>query len=189
MTGHSHFRCSMQSSSCRGEPRIGRYDFLWFACPCRPSGPPRWPMTVSSRSASLANVSTEYSHDQAATQKAYPDFSLGSVAGRYDHLPTVMACARCLVQAVSHFRARRPGCRIPAPLRRPVGSVRTRARHRAMALAEATGRFADLFTDVSYILAVPSLTTLGWCALIPPPFLNCIGVVILLLGYWQARGP
>jgi len=53
----------------------------------------------------------------------------------------------------------------------------------------AGARFADLFTDVSYILAVPSLTTLGWCALIPPPFLNCIGVVILLLGYWQARGP
>jgi hypothetical protein len=48
-------------------------------------------------------------------------------------------------------------------------------------------RFSDLFTDVSYMLAVPSLTTLGWCVLIPLPFLNFIGVVILLRGYRQAR--
>ena len=47
-------------------------------------------------------------------------------------------------------------------------------------------RFSDLFTDISYILAVPSLTTLGWWVLIPPPFLNFIGVVILLRGYRQA---
>jgi hypothetical protein len=50
-------------------------------------------------------------------------------------------------------------------------------------------RFSDLFTDVSYILAVPSLTTLGWCVLIPLPFLNFIGVVIMLRGYRQARAP
>ena len=44
-----------------------------------------------------------------------------------------------------------------------------------------------LFTDVSYILAVPSLTPLGWMLLTPPPFLNAIGVVILLHGYRQSQ--
>lgn len=44
-------------------------------------------------------------------------------------------------------------------------------------------RFSDLFTDVSYILAVPSLTTLGWCALLPPPFLNLLGVLLMLRVY------
>jgi hypothetical protein len=50
-------------------------------------------------------------------------------------------------------------------------------------------RFSDLFTDVSYIVAVPSLTTLGWILLVPPPFLNLLGVVIMLRGYRQARMP
>ena len=50
-------------------------------------------------------------------------------------------------------------------------------------------RFSDLFTDVSYILAAPSLTALGLCLLIPPPVLNFIGVVIMLLGYRQATEP
>ena len=55
-------------------------------------------------------------------------------------------------------------------------------------LAVSAGiRFSDLFTDLSYILAVPSLTTLGWMALTPPPFLNAIGVVILLRGYRQSQ--
>jgi hypothetical protein len=55
-------------------------------------------------------------------------------------------------------------------------------------LAVAAGvRFSDLFTDISYILAVPSLTTLGWIFLLPPPLLNLIGVVIMLRGYEQAR--
>jgi hypothetical protein len=55
-------------------------------------------------------------------------------------------------------------------------------------LAVAAGvRFSDLFTDISYILAVPSLTTLGWVFLLPPPLLNVIGVVILLRGYEQVR--
>jgi hypothetical protein len=49
-------------------------------------------------------------------------------------------------------------------------------------------RLSDLFTDVSYILAVPSLTTLGWILLLPPPFLNLVGVVIMLRGYRHARG-
>jgi hypothetical protein len=54
-------------------------------------------------------------------------------------------------------------------------------------LAVAAGvRFSDLFTDISYILAVPSLTTLGWVFLLPPPLLNLVGVVIMLRGYEQA---
>jgi hypothetical protein len=48
-------------------------------------------------------------------------------------------------------------------------------------------RFSDLFTDISYVLAVPSLTTLGWIFLLPPPVLNLIGVVIMLKGYQQIR--
>jgi len=55
-------------------------------------------------------------------------------------------------------------------------------------LAVSAGiRFSDLFTDVSYILAVPSLTPLGWMLLTPPLFLNAIGVVILLRGYRQSQ--
>ena len=54
-------------------------------------------------------------------------------------------------------------------------------------LAVAAGvRFSDLFTDVSYILAVPSLTRLGWIVLVPPFFLNLVGVVIMLRGYGLA---
>lgn len=57
-------------------------------------------------------------------------------------------------------------------------------------LAVSAGvRFSDPFTDVSYILAVPSLTTLGWILLVPPPFLNLVGVVIMLRGYRQTRAP
>jgi hypothetical protein len=48
-------------------------------------------------------------------------------------------------------------------------------------------RFSDLFTDISYILAVPYLTTLGWICLIPPPLLNLAGVLIMLRGYREAR--
>jgi hypothetical protein len=48
-------------------------------------------------------------------------------------------------------------------------------------------RFSDLFTDISYILAVPSLTPIGWMLLLPPPLLNLIGVIILLRGYNQIR--
>jgi hypothetical protein len=55
-------------------------------------------------------------------------------------------------------------------------------------LAMSAGvRFSDLFTDVSYIVAVPSLTALGWILLVPPPFLNLLGVVIMLAGYRQAE--
>jgi hypothetical protein len=48
-------------------------------------------------------------------------------------------------------------------------------------------RFSDLFTDISYILAVPSLTSIGWMLLLPPPLLNLIGVIILLRGYSQIQ--
>jgi hypothetical protein len=55
-------------------------------------------------------------------------------------------------------------------------------------LAVAAGvRFSDLFTDISYVLSAPSLTTLGWVFLLPPPFLNLVGVLIMLRGYRQAR--
>ena len=64
-----------------------------------------------------------------------------------------------------------------------------RWRKDAVWLAVAAGvRFSDLFTDVSYVLAVPSLTTLGWILLLPPPVLNLVGVVIMLRGYRQAGG-
>jgi hypothetical protein len=51
----------------------------------------------------------------------------------------------------------------------------------------AGARFSDLFTDISYILAVPSLTVLGWVCLLPPPVLNLVGVVIMVRGYNQIR--
>jgi hypothetical protein len=51
----------------------------------------------------------------------------------------------------------------------------------------AGARFSDLFTDISYILAVPSLTTLGWVCLLPPPLLNLVGVIIMLRGYRDIR--
>jgi hypothetical protein len=57
-------------------------------------------------------------------------------------------------------------------------------------LAVSAGvRFSDLFTDVSYMLSVPSLTKLGWMLLSPLAFLNLIGVIILLRGYQQACRP
>jgi hypothetical protein len=61
-------------------------------------------------------------------------------------------------------------------------------RKRPIWLAIVAGvRFSDLFTDVSYVLAVPSLTTLGWICLLPPPLLNLVGVVIMLRGYQETR--
>jgi hypothetical protein len=50
-------------------------------------------------------------------------------------------------------------------------------------------RFSDLFTDISYVLAAPTLTTIGLLLLLPPPFLNLIGVVIMLRGYKQTQTP
>lgn len=55
-------------------------------------------------------------------------------------------------------------------------------------LAVAAGvRFSDLFTDVSYLLAAPSLTPLGSTVFTPLPFLNLVGVAIFLRGYRQVR--
>jgi hypothetical protein len=48
-------------------------------------------------------------------------------------------------------------------------------------------RFSDLFTDISYLLAVRHVTTLGWICLLPPPLLNLAGVLIMLRGYREAR--
>jgi hypothetical protein len=63
-----------------------------------------------------------------------------------------------------------------------------RWRKRPEWLAVVAGiRFSDLFTDISYILAVPTLTRLGWILLLPPALLNVVGVVIMLWGYKQAR--
>jgi hypothetical protein len=50
-------------------------------------------------------------------------------------------------------------------------------------------RFSDLFTDISYIVTAPSLTALGWTLLLPPPFLNLVGVIIMLRGFHQATNP
>ena len=41
-------------------------------------------------------------------------------------------------------------------------------------------RFPELFTEVSYILAAPSLTRIGQLVLLLPPSLNLVGVVIML---------
>jgi hypothetical protein len=44
-------------------------------------------------------------------------------------------------------------------------------------------RFSDLFTDSSYVVSAPSLTTWGWAFLLPPTLLNAIGIVIMVKGY------
>jgi len=49
-------------------------------------------------------------------------------------------------------------------------------------------RASDLLTDLSYIAAVPSLTTLGWIALTPPAFLNAAFIVVMMLAYRRACG-
>lgn len=46
-------------------------------------------------------------------------------------------------------------------------------------------RASDLLTDLSYIAAVPSLTTLGWALLTPPAFLNAAFIVTMALAYWR----
>jgi hypothetical protein len=48
-------------------------------------------------------------------------------------------------------------------------------------------RASDLLTDLSYIAAVPSLTPLGWFALVPPAFLNAAFIGVMALAYRQAR--
>ena len=54
-------------------------------------------------------------------------------------------------------------------------------------LAIAAGvRFSDLATDLSYLLAAPGLTRLGWACLLPPAPLNLIGFLMLLRCYRMA---
>ncbi len=48
-------------------------------------------------------------------------------------------------------------------------------------------RFSDLFTDISYIVAAPSLTPFAWIVLSSPAALNLVGVVIMLKGFEQAN--
>ena len=48
-------------------------------------------------------------------------------------------------------------------------------------------RFSDSITDVSYLVAAPTLTKAGWILLLPPPFLNLVGVMIMLCVYRQTR--
>ena len=97
------------------------------------------------------------------------------------------------------FHAATPGGLEVALLRRSAGQWAAfalaqgitlwRWRKEPVWLAVAAGiRFSDLFTDISYIVAVPSLTTAGWILLSPPALLNLIGVVIMLRGYAQMRG-
>ena len=52
-------------------------------------------------------------------------------------------------------------------------------------IAVAGARISDLLTDISYIVAVPSLTSLGWTLLLPPPFLNAAFIVVTALAYRQ----
>ncbi|HEY9024514.1 MAG TPA: hypothetical protein VIP05_09445 [Burkholderiaceae bacterium] len=47
-------------------------------------------------------------------------------------------------------------------------------------------RASDLLTDLSYVVAVPSLTTLGWLALTPPAFLNAAFIVTMALAHGQS---
>jgi hypothetical protein len=61
-------------------------------------------------------------------------------------------------------------------------------RRKPVWLAVAAGvRFSDVFTDLFYLLAVPSMTVRGRIILSPLGLLNLIGVVILLKGYRQMQ--
>ena len=53
----------------------------------------------------------------------------------------------------------------------------------------AGARISDLFTDLSYIAAVPSLTPFGWLALVPPAFLNLAFAVTMMVAWRQATAP
>ena len=53
----------------------------------------------------------------------------------------------------------------------------------------AGARISDLFTDLSYIAAVPSLTPFGWAALVPPAFLNLAFAATMMVAWRQATTP
>jgi len=54
-------------------------------------------------------------------------------------------------------------------------------------LVVAGARASDLFTDVSYLAAAPSVTTLGWVALSPPAFLNAAFIAVMSLAWRDAQ--
>ena len=56
----------------------------------------------------------------------------------------------------------------------------------AWLLVVAGARASDLFTDLSYVASAPSLTATGWAALSPPPLLNTIFIVVMVLAWRQA---
>ena len=58
----------------------------------------------------------------------------------------------------------------------------------AWLLAVAGLRASDLLTDLSYIAAVPSLTTFGWVALTPPAFLNAAFIVVMVRAWHEMGG-
>jgi hypothetical protein len=95
------------------------------------------------------------------------------------------------------FHGTSPGGLEVAFLRRSAGQWAAFALAQALALwwwrrqplwlvVVAAVRFSDLFTDISYVVSAPSLTGTGWALLLPPPALNLLGVVILMLAYRQA---
>lgn len=53
----------------------------------------------------------------------------------------------------------------------------------------AGARISDLFTDLSYIAAVPSLTPFGWVALTPLAFLNLAFAATMMVAWRQATAP
>ena len=50
----------------------------------------------------------------------------------------------------------------------------------------AGARVSDLFTDLSYIAAVPLLTPFGWATLVPPAFLNLAFAATMMVAWRQA---
>ena len=56
----------------------------------------------------------------------------------------------------------------------------------AWLLVVAGARASDLFTDLSYVISAPSLSTAGWAALLPPPLLNTLFIVVMVLAWRQA---
>jgi len=56
----------------------------------------------------------------------------------------------------------------------------------AWLLVVAGARVSDLFTDLSYVAAAPSLTPAGWALLLPPPLLNAVFVVVMVLAWRRA---
>ena len=52
----------------------------------------------------------------------------------------------------------------------------------------AGARISDLFTDLSYLASVPSLTPIGWVALLPPAFLNLAFALTMMAAWRQLAG-